>query len=463
MLIDTITTTTYISTCTVEQELLFGENDGVMGTEIDANDLTPLGLWPFVNGSFASVPISDVSVVYELNPGMYYNPYSGTLGFVSEYHVVGWQSLTFSDVFSIPTCITPTLSFTGCPSLDGWVERGPSYIDPCDEWTFIVFGTPVWTVDTLWCKFQSWYQYFRDWWGYLFSFWFQWLWCHLLALLLFLIASFNYVQCVTQQTISIVGNTTLEFIYRIYADFADYFNGLSNALIDFFTQFGVFISQVSVPEVAAWLTVMRDCIADHIDAWLPAYTSYLTMVAEEVGPWLGTGASWLAGLLNAWLPAITDFLTMAVGESAQWLLDLLDWIANDVFTATWTQVFRVANSVIEGTGALSAFITRQFAATLRDMLNMMSFSLKIVLWLINLTTGLVAGLQDALSDDTQAEIFTSITYFARGLDLFEELVGGTPLALLNLISIGLIGLNLVPWTLKQVIYIVDVLTQAVGE
>ncbi len=54
---------------------------------------------------------------------------------------------------------------------------------------------------------------------------------------------------------------------------------------------------------------------------------------------------------------------------------------------------------------------------------------------------------------------TDLVYFWRGIEFFEEVVSGTPLVLLNTLALGLIGVNLLWWTIGQVGGLVDDLMQ----
>ena len=427
-----------IEPCTISQTITFGGVTALVGgREIDAQEWPPFGLDPFVNGTFRSMwPISSTTVVYETTPECMVDtggedPGEGTptCSYPTlddpEYHIVAWQPITLTPIFDVPECVTPTLDLSVCPQV---MENTPvRESEPSTPGNYYnVIGWLIWLGNTV----RVWYKYFIDWWIYLVTFWFTWLWCRLQAMLFYTIGWINYGSCMGQAMTAIVANGITEYIYNIYLDLGEQFSGLIYVLVSFFDQLGFFLQDVAVPEVSAWLEEMLNCAADHLDSWLPAYTS---------------------------------FMEMAISELTPWTMDLLNWFADDFVSGTWSQLLNLISAVIENSSATMLFLTAQFAATILDLVNMMGFGLKIVIFVVDLALGIVVGLQAALNAETQADIFLSATFFWRGVELFEDLIGGTPLVFLNVIASGLMGIRVLPWTLDYLRMLVTDLMEAVGK
>jgi len=373
------------ATCTVSQTILFDANDGVAGQEVDVHDLRPLGLDPFVNGSFRSLlPISSTTLRYELSPDC--KTLAGHEDACSyddiEKHIVAWGNITFTAPFSVPVCTVPILAEDECPEPDfAWWQVG--------DWF-------VW----LWCKLRAWFAYFVGWWLYIF--------------------------CLIYSMGAIIANGVLRFVWELYIDYGEQITQIAYAVLDWFSQLATFL-EMAVPEIAAWLA------------------------AAQV---------WAATFINETVPGFAEFLMMAVSELVPWLADLLNWFATDFLTATFGALFEIIATVVHNSSALMQFIVDQFAATLTDAVHMLGYVINMVTFIIELLSELIAGAKDALNSDTEADLFQSyVPYFWRGLTFFEETVTSTPLALLNMVAIGFIGINLLFWTIGQVGGLIDDMMQ----
>ncbi len=409
--------------CTISQTVLFDQSHPlpISGREIDNRDYRPLGLDPFNNGSFqSSLPISSIVLVYQVKPwikeqicrdgGCGPDEYLPTVE-NREYHDVTWQPLGFTSFFTVPTCIEPTISITGCVDADDVTIGAPKLTSVRYPITTDVAEWIRWVGNVLWHGAR----YLAAWMNHLFAFWFAWLWCRLQALFVFVNSWASYVGCTTQRTLAMAVNSVAEYIYNIYIDVGGQFSDLIWVLTSFFKQVGYFVGSVAVPEISAWLEEMQHCIADQLNSWLPAFTDFLGMAFSELMPWVG---------------------------------DLLTWFVDDFVTATWNQLLTLLSTVVASSSATMTFLTRQFAAMILDLVNMMGFGLRIVVFVTELVMGMIVGLQAALNADTTMDLFTSATFFWRGVELFDELIGETPLVFLNFIAIGFMAIRLIPWTVQ---------------
>jgi len=255
--------------------------------------------------------------------------------------------------------------------------------------------------------------------------WIQWLWCNQGSWFEYFVGVWLYILCMLYRPFAIVGNGIGEIIYTLFISLGDSIFNLALFFLDWFSKFGQF----------------------------------LLMLVEEVPVCIAGMFGWIADWVNISGPGLATFIEMAVPESVVWLSTLLSWFATDFLTASFGAVLEVAATVINNAGETTQFLTEQFAATVIDAVRMIGYVLLMVTFVLDLLTALVTGLNAALASDTTPEMFEGLTYFWRGLDFFEEVVGESPLALLNVLSLGLIGITLVYWTIGQVAGMIDDMMQ----
>jgi len=76
-----------------------------------------------------------------------------------------------------------------------------------------------------------------------------------------------------------------------------------------------------------------------------------------------------------------------------------------------------------------------------------------VIWVSQLVLSLLDALVTSFQSDTVPEMYTDaegLYYFWRGLAFFEDIAESSPLATVNTIAIGMIGINLLFWTVRQI-------------
>jgi hypothetical protein len=137
---------------------------------------------------------------------------------------------------------------------------------------------------------------------------------------------------------------------------------------------------------------------------------------------------------------------MAAEESSTWLTEVLDWLANDVVQG----VIDAAAEIINRSARLADMIARETQRLMEDVVSLMTFVLKAIQWMANLLAGLVLGFREMMDDDLEADLFTSAApAFWSGLVLFENIVGSTPLAVLNVVALGMLFFGVLWWTIIQ--------------
>jgi hypothetical protein len=363
--------------CTISQPITFDPGGLVMGQIVAQRDWGPVGLYPFVGGTFRSlVPISSAVLRYEFYPFMRKDSETFLVR-DNEYHAVKWAAIDFTGIISMPVCTEPVL------------------VEECPELKIATWRIGNWFV-WLWCHLRAWFAYFVDYWVYL-------------------------ICLVYQINVSII-NALAEFLFNINVDWGAYFSSLSILLFSFFSQLG----------------------------------DFLAMCVREIPPWLSEGFSWASAWINATFPGFAAFLLMAITEGGPWLSWLLTWFATDFVFATFGAILQTLATVINNSSQLMQFVVNQFATSILDAVNMVGYLVEMIAFVITLLSDLIAGLNAALGSETEANLFSSVTpFFWSGLGFFEEIASGTPLVLLNLVAIGLIGVNLIWWTIGQFGEMVD--------
>lgn len=389
------TSTVTYDPCVISQTILFDDYAPVVGRETENNDWTPLGLEPFVNGTFQSLyPISSTVVVYEIEADCrsgvtppegegYCEQWSLPTFDDPEYHIVVWKSISFTLPFSVPNCIVPEFpGESGCPEPD---------------WAHWTYGN-----------------------------WISWLWCNQSSLFVGLAEWATYLLCVSHQVQATIGNGMAEYLWNISIDVGDYFSQLTHLLVSYFTQNSRFIIMLAT-EFPLWLWEMLVCFYNYVDAVDDSGADFIIMAVYESAVWLNDLLLWVAvDVVPTSVGAVLDVMAIAINNSGQ----IMQFLVNQ-FVATLDDVIDLLGIVI----------------------GMISFVIEL---LADLIAGLKAALD---SDTTQDLFQTTAPYFWRGLQFFEDTVSETPLLLLNLAAIGFMAVNLLFWTIGQVSGLVDDLMQ----
>lgn len=251
--------------------------------------------------------------------------------------------------------------------------------------------------------------------------WIMWLWCNQEGWFEYFVGIWLYILCMLYRPFAIVGNGIGEIIYTLYTNLGQSIFNLALFFLDWFSKFGQF----------------------------------LLMLVEEVPVCIAGTFGWIANWINVSGPGLSAFIEMAVPESVAWLSSLLSWFATDFLTASFGAILEVLATVINNSSDTTQFLLDQFAATIIDAVRMIGYVIVMVTFVLDLLTALVIALNAALSSDTTPDMFEELTYFWRGLDFFEEVVGESPLALLNIVALGLMAITLIYWTIGQVAGLID--------
>lgn len=251
--------------------------------------------------------------------------------------------------------------------------------------------------------------------------WIDWLWCNQGGWFRYFVGIIEYTSCLVARPLVVVFNGLGEILYILYVNLGDKFLGFVLFLLNYFMQFGAFLEML--------VNSLPVCMEGTFD--------------------------WIVAWVNVSAPGFANFIAMAIPESTMWLSTLLSWFATDFLTASFGAILQVMATVINNAGATMQFLTEQFAATVVDAVRMIGYVLLMIQFVLDLLTSLVTGLNAALSSDSVPELYDELTFFWRGMDFFEEVVGDTPLALLNLVALGAMGVSLIYWTIGQVAGMID--------
>lgn len=374
-------------------------------------------------------------------------------------------------------------------------EPPPPYPD-CDcPRPDLWINVPKW-IEWLWCKLRCWFYYFLDWLWYLWKLLeallmrlvnaiIEWLWDLLIKIWIFLHEGFtrvvywlrgiikainesgwrvsitDWINCVVHN-ISVWWNwqtrevgTWLGESWDNYAYFVaeSYWN-----LQDFVT------TQIRVKVISRWFNESWANVVNWAKDTVQAQTQGGYWQWEEITDYLSDTVKawrdWILGLEDAvidWLNEQSEYMGYV------WLQDFSDairaWLNHYAarIIEAMAPGYYTARGVIEGIrdlwdqikakiyGIITGFTT-SIVETVVSAFSLIEFAR-------NLVGELIIGFRDAISAETEAELYEGygdLYYFFRGLQFFEDAAGDSPLAVLNLVSLGMIGVGLLYWTIGQV-------------
>jgi len=255
--------------------------------------------------------------------------------------------------------------------------------------------------------------------------WIAWLWCNQERYFRYFVSYWAYMICMLYRPFAITGNTLAQQLHNIVLAIELNFNELVAFWHDWFNQLSGFL---------AWYIPKSSVCYSSIAIW------------------------WFRYALETW-PGLVDFLAMAITEIVPWLTTLLTWIATDLIAGTVGLILTTITTAINNSADFMQFIVEQFNTSFLEAVAILGVVVQMVNFLITLAAGMITGLMEALSSDTEAELFAEATYFWRGIDLFDEITSETPYVILNTVAIGIIGVNLALWTIAQIAELFDDLMQ----
>ncbi len=389
-------TPTESSRCVVSQTINLYSNVGASAAEIDKLDAPPLGLQPFVNGLWNwPTPLSEIVLRYEFTPKAIFRrekepPYTTTTIYTwptLEKHIVAWRQFD-PDLPYIPP---------GLPGLPQGEDpgEGPLEVYECIE--------PERPGDED-CPRPKWHDL---------SGWIPWLWCNQRAWFAYADNTWRFYVCIIQATIARSINT------------------LIFALINFYTN------------IAMQLYEIAYLVYSYYDAWAVwVYTNWQGFVY-----WLHDGRVWAMQYYAQNSEEIGRFTNMAVTESSDWAGVMLDWVANDVVQGG----IDAAATIVGNAAGMASLLASEFSRAVNDFIDILLFVIRALTWLANLVNSLIEGVRYVMNDDLEADLFQSFApAFWSGLTLFEDIIGDTPLDVLNSIALGLIFFGLGWWSIRQV-------------
>jgi hypothetical protein len=297
------------------------------------------------------------------------------------------------------------------------------------------------------------------------------------------------------------GDAFGDFLQMVVYDFRDWLTGWLDVLALFFDGAGSFFDFLSMAtsEISDWSWDVLTELGDYFNSWGTGLGDFLAMAVYDIRDWLDTGvfprwvdffdawADWFHMLarntrrvrnwifdtltdfgatLNETVDNTTAFIADAVRDFRDWGHDLLTWYGNFVYGNIVAIGEFLANSVRRLAKLLEILVLTWanvvsalaiFALAILDVIDLVIEKavdgLGILIYVSGLTGDLVTGLRDAINSSSTADIYQDVPglyYFWRGMTFFEDTVGSSPLAVLNLVAIGIIGINLSLWTVGQV-------------
>lgn len=254
----------------------------------------------------------------------------------------------------------------------------------------------------------------EDWWDV--PQWIAWQTCILESDTSYIAQYLDYVVCMIQQPFAAVGNTIYELVLNGVEALLAAIGDLGGFFVDFGSQLYAFL--------AWYIAVSTACYA--------AIASFFMLYAVE---------TW---------PDFIVFVAMAVAETTPWIWTLLTWIATDFVTSTIGLLLEMLAVVINNASDLMLFFTEQFTASFAEATQLLGVVFQMFNFLVTLAADFITGLEAAIASTEKADMFTeSGVYFWSGIDLFDDIASETPLVFLNVVSLGLIGVNLTLWTIAQ--------------
>jgi hypothetical protein len=248
-----------------------------------------------------------------------------------------------------------------------------------------------------------------------------------------------------------------DWAYEELTDLAQFFQGWNNEIGDFLSN--------ATTEFRDWLYDLLTELVLFWDGWAEFFYTAADRV-RRFRDWLYDWMTELGEWINATVTNAGAFVADVVRDYRDWLYDILTWYGNFVYGNITGIGEYLANSVRRLAKLLQILVLTWanvvsalaiFALAILDVIDLVIEKavdgLGILIYVSGLTGDLVTGLRDAINSSSTADIYQDVPglyYFWRGMTFFEDTVGSSPLAVLNLVAIGIIGINLSLWTVGQV-------------
>jgi hypothetical protein len=248
-----------------------------------------------------------------------------------------------------------------------------------------------------------------------------------------------------------------DWAYEELTDLAQFFQGWNNEIGDFLSN--------ATTEFRDWLYDLLTELVLFWDGWAEFFYTAADRV-RRFRDWLYDWMTELGEWINATVTNAGAFVADVVRDYRDWLYDILTWYGNFVYGNITGIGEYLANSVRRLAKLLQILVLTWanvvsalaiFALAILDIIDLVIEKavdgLGILIYVSGLTGDLVTGLRDAINSSSTADIYQDVPglyYFWRGMTFFEDTVGSSPLAVLNLVAIGIIGINLSLWTVGQV-------------
>jgi hypothetical protein len=251
-------------------------------------------------------------------------------------------------------------------------------------------------------------------------------------------------------------------------NFRDWSNAGLLELAEYFSSWGTGLGD--------FLALLVTAVADFLYSVLTIFADFTRNLYDQIGNLVEAAFIWLGQALYLVLSTIGKILNELITGVSLFIADLIRALRD--FLYVWMTVFAWAvESFFVGLGKFLAMVIHgvaNFLIMLVNAFNVLMFALSYaaqlalmlitmaveailqvyaaIIWVSTLILQMLDALVSGLQSDTTPEMYQGdegAFYFWRGLSFFEEIAESSPLDVVNYVAMGLIGINLLFWTLKQ--------------
>jgi len=258
-----------------------------------------------------------------------------------------------------------------------------------------------------------------------------------------------------------------DWSYEGLLELAAYFSGWGNGIGDF-------------------LALLVTAVANFLYTVLTIYADFTKNLYDQLGNLVEAAFLWagqvvyivltvIGNLLNLFLTSLGLFIASIIRlfrDQLYFWLTVLAYAVDAYFVGLGKFLAMVINGIADfiklvlltfNAIMLGLAMLAQLAVTLITLaVDAILQVYEAVIWVSQLVLSLIAALVSGLQSDTVPEMYTGaegLYYFWQGLAFFETIAESSPLAVVNTVAIGLIGINLLFWTVRQ---ISDMLSDIIG-